>query len=420
MPEPAARRRVGLTRSATDRVVAGVAGGLGERLGVDPVVIRLAFVVLAFAGGAGLLLYLFAWLVAAEPEPGGPAGDQATRRAPPAGSVGTRAVAVGLVVAGLLLLLREARLWLGDGLVWPVALAAFGSAVIWTRGDALSRARLARVASRLPRTAVEPVLTGWAPRGRLVLGILLVVVGMGTFLAANDALAAARDVAAAMLVTVTGLGLILGPWVWRLARQLADERRERIRSEERTEMAAHLHDSVLQTLALIQRAGEPQEMVSLARGQERELRAWLYGQARGGRDRRERNGADLLSTALDEAAARVERLHRVTVESVVVGDCSMDDRLRALVDAAGEAMNNAAKHSGARAVSVYAEVGPEAVNLYVRDEGRGFRPNRLRAGRRGIAGSIRGRMDRHGGTATITSEPNQGTEVHLVLPRRQA
>ncbi len=225
--------------------------------------------------------------------------------------------------------------------------------------------------------------------------------------------------AAAVLVTVTGLGLILGPWIWRLARQLADERRERIRSEERTELAAHLHDSVLQTLALIQRAGEPQEMVSLARGQERELRAWLYGQSRGDGELRGRNGADALSAALDEVAARVERLHRVAVETVVVGDCPMDDRLRALVDAAGEAMNNAAKHSGARAVSVYAEVGPEAVNLYVRDEGRGFRPARLLPDRRGIAQSIRGRMDRHGGTALITSEPNEGTEVHLRLPRRQ-
>jgi signal transduction histidine kinase len=201
--------------------------------------------------------------------------------------------------------------------------------------------------------------------------------------------------------------------VSRLVRQLGEERRERIRSEERAEVAAHLHDSVLQTLAMIQRSPSAEEMTSLARGQERELRTWLYG-----RTRPSPNGRRMLSEALDEAATRVERLHHVAVETVVVGDCPLDDRLRAVVDAAGEALSNAAKHSGARAVSVYVEVGPHTVQLYVRDQGRGFVPGSLAPDRRGISDSIVGRMERHGGVATIASEPAEGTEVHLRMPRR--
>jgi signal transduction histidine kinase len=214
------------------------------------------------------------------------------------------------------------------------------------------------------------------------------------------------------MVTATGLGLILGPWVYELVRQLGAERRERIRSEERAEVAAHLHDSVLQTLAMIQRAAGTQDMVSLARGQERELRAWLYGRAR-------TNGS-MLTAAIDEMATRVERLHVVAVETVVVGDAQMDDRLRALVDASAEATTNAAKHSGASSVSVYVEVTDEGTSLYIRDEGGGFDADRLPEDRRGIVESIVGRMERNGGSATISSEPGEGTEVHLVMPRRSS
>jgi signal transduction histidine kinase len=241
---------------------------------------------------------------------------------------------------------------------------------------------------------------------------------MAGLLAANDALFAARvarSVAFAVLVTATGLGLILGPWMWRTLRQLSEERRERIRSEERAEVAAHLHDSVLQTLAMIQRARSPQEMTSLARGQERELRGWLYGRGRAGE-----NGGGSLSAALEELSAKIERHHHLPVETVVVGDAPLDDRLRALVDAAGEAMTNAARHSGAASVSVYAEVGDDAVHLYVRDEGKGFDPALVPADRHGIRESIVGRMERGGGVATVTSEPAEGTEVHLRIPRRPA
>jgi signal transduction histidine kinase/phage shock protein PspC (stress-responsive transcriptional regulator) len=386
-------------------VVAGVAGGLGEQLGVDPMVIRLSFVVLAFAGGFGVILYLIGWLAAAEPE-----GEPAYRPSAP-GSASRHLLASGLVVSGMLLLLKEAGLWFGTGLVVSVGLAAFGSALIWTRGDGAERARLTRMASRLPGGAVEEA-SGRVPRLRLAGGAALVIAGMATFLAASNVLRAAGQVAVAVAVTAAGLALILGPWVLRLVRQATDERRQRIRSEERADVAAHLHDSVLQTLALIQRSSDPRQMAILARGQERELRGWLYGRAtEGGLD------GHLLSVALDQAAGRVERVHSVSVEVVTVGDCPLDDRLRAMVEASAEAMANAARHSGARAVSVYAEMDAQELRVFVRDQGRGFDPAAVPPGRRGIADSIRSRMERHGGLAAVTSVPGEGTEVLLRMPR---
>jgi signal transduction histidine kinase len=196
---------------------------------------------------------------------------------------------------------------------------------------------------------------------------------------------------------------------WRLAGQLARERSERIRSQERAEMAAHLHDSVLQTLALIQRADAPRDMVALARNQERELRAWLNG--------RQPTGDDTLASAIEKVAASVELTLKVPVEVVTVGDAPLDDRLRAVVEACREATVNAAKHSGAPQISIYVEVEPASVTAFVRDQGSGFDPESVASDRRGIAESIHGRMQRAGGSATIVSEMLGGTEVQLSMPR---
>jgi signal transduction histidine kinase len=418
-PEPAPRHSWRPVRSSTDRVIAGVAGGLAEQLRIDPVVIRLAFIVLAFAGGFGALLYGLLWLVGIDAPPSTAASRaEAARRTDEPRHV----LAVALVVAGTLLILRELHVWLGDGLVWPVAVAALGSAVIWNRTDGPGRARLQMVTSTLPREAFEGVRTGRAPRLRIVAGAVLVVAGMAALLAANNVFAAARvarGVAVAVVVTIAGVALILGPWVFRLLRQVTEERRDRIRSEERAEMAAHLHDSVLQTLAMIQRSSSVQEMSSLARGQERELRAWLYGRSKAGANGR--SGADhaeLLSAVLDELAAQIERRYHVPVEVVVVGDAPFGERLRPIVEAAGEAITNASRHSGAASVAVYCEVGPDAVNLYVRDEGSGFDTAQVPKDRHGVTESIIGRMERGGGVATISSDPTDGTEVHLRLPVR--
>jgi signal transduction histidine kinase/phage shock protein PspC (stress-responsive transcriptional regulator) len=402
------RAHLTFARSRTDRIVAGVAAGLADRLGVDHVVVRLALVVLAFAGGVGVAAYLILWLASTEAPPGAEPAFAGTDRR----SAMERALAVVMVVTGAMLVFRAVGLWLGDAVVAPVALGALGSAIIWSRADDRSRARWTRVASRLPRAAEGTEPGDSISRGRLVLGGLLILGGMAIFLAANDAFAvnALRNVAFAVGVTVAGVGLILGPGIWRLGRQLAEERRERIRQEERAEVAAHLHDSVLQSLAMIQRAATPQEMATLARRQERELRAWLYG----------RTGAaahDSLARAMEDAAARVEALHHVRVEVVQVGDASLDERLLAMVQAAGEAMTNAARHAGVGRVSVYVEVEPGGVTAYVRDQGKGFDPESIPADRRGIAESIRGRMERAGGSAEVVTAVGEGTEVKLWLPR---
>jgi signal transduction histidine kinase len=403
--EGAGRGWFGVTRNGGDRLAAGVAAGLADRLAVDPVFVRAAFVALAAAGGAGVVAYLLLWAVSAEP--------RADREARQVALVATprRAVALWLQTIGALLVLRQAGWWFGDAVVWPVTLAALGSAVIWARSDDRERARLARLAGRLPGDWAASVFSAPISPVRLAVGAGLVAAGMAISLIANASLAQAWSVLVAVAVTTAGLALVLGPFLWRLGRQVGDERRARIRSQERAEMAAHLHDSVLHTLALIQRTPDPRLVASLARGQERELRAWLAG--------RSQADAARLSTAIDVMAGRVERLHAVPVEAVVVGEAPLDEQGRAIVDAAGEAAANAARHAAAKAVSVYVEVEQDQISAFVRDEGKGFDPDAVPADRRGIAESIVGRMRRHGGSAVITSEPGEGTEVAMQVPRRR-
>jgi signal transduction histidine kinase len=379
-----------------------VAGGLGERLGVDPLLIRVAFVVLAIAGGSGVVLYLLAWALSIEPD------SDAARARPVRPPSARLAFAVGLIVLGTMLLLREVGLWFGDQIVWPVALAAAGSAVIWARSDDRDRARWAI----LPGNPVEALFTGRVGLARVVVGGLLVASGLALgFANTGPDLAAAVDALAGVAVTVVGLGLIFGPWAARLIHQLAEERRGRIRSEARAEMAAHLHDSVLHTLALIQRVDASPEVAALARRQERELRAWLY--------RAPVPPEGRLRPAVEAIATRVEQRHNVPVDVVVVGDAPLDEAGRALVEACQEAALNAAKHSGAPLVSVYVEVEPDELSGFVRDEGKGFDPDQVPTDRRGIADSIRGRIRRHGGSVSILSAPGEGTEVQLRLPRRE-
>jgi signal transduction histidine kinase/phage shock protein PspC (stress-responsive transcriptional regulator) len=382
--------------------VAGVAAGLGRRIGVDPVLVRITFVVLTLAGGIGVLLYGVLWATT-------DLGRSTPTEDPPPLST-QQAVALGLIVFGVLLLLRLTGLWFGDALVWPIALAGLGSAIVWARSDDADRSRWTRATARLPRGPLAAAGAGHVSPTRVIVGTVLVAAGVGGFLAANEGLQALGDLALAVAAAVGGLVLLFGPWLWRLVEQLGAERRERIRHEERAELAAHLHDSVLQTLALIQRsADQPRRMVALARRQERELRSWLYGQQEGA-------PTITLTDAVEGVAEEVEAIHDLSVEVVVVGDAPMDEHLRALLAATREACVNAAKHSGADEVSVYVEVETDAVHAFVRDRGVGFDPATVPADRRGIRGSISGRLERHGGYARVTSGPGEGTEVELCVP----
>ena len=284
-----------------------------------------------------------------------------------------------------------------------MTLAAIGFAILWARSGE----------ERSGRTPLELVIGGRRSIPRVAIGSFLILGAMAVFLATNTSLRAVGSTLLVTVVAIGGLALIVGPWAWSIGRELLEERSTRIRTEERAEMAAHLHDSVLQTLALIQRAPASRDMASLARTQERELRAWLYGRAptlAGAR----------LRDAIDAMAGRVERDQQVKVEAIVVGDADLDERTRALVAAVGEATLNAARHSGATEASVYVEVEDDAISAYVRDLGTGFDPAMVAADRRGIADSIVGRLERHGGTATITSRPSGGTEVAMHLPDKQA
>jgi signal transduction histidine kinase len=372
--------------------------------------VRIAFVVFAVAGGSGLLLYVIAWLVLPRED----ADESIAQRAMRDRGQLAQAGALALVVAAVLLVLKAAGLWFGGALTWPLALAVAGVAVIWRQADEVDRAPLARIASHLPGAGRFPGLTsGRAFAFRLAVGVLLVVSGVAAFLAMNHAFDAVRQAGVAVVGIVGGLGLIFGPWWWRLGRELAEERRERIRSQERAEMAAHIHDSVLQTLALIQRrADDPRSVVQLARHQERELRSWLFGRAG------QPAANATLAGAIQAVGEEVEQLHGVTVDVVTVGDAPLDDRLEALVAAGREAMVNAAKWSNAGAVSVYVELDGEDASVFVRDRGQGFDPAGVGADRRGISESIVGRMARYGGRAAVRSAVGDGTEVELHVTRR--
>jgi signal transduction histidine kinase/phage shock protein PspC (stress-responsive transcriptional regulator) len=396
-----------LRRSRSDRVVAGVAAGVSRHLGVDPLVVRIAFVALGLAAGFGVVVYLLLWLLAPlEAVDASTDLPRVARRSIPR-PARRQVLGIGLILVGLAILLVVTGLWFGWELGWPASLAAIGFAVLWARGTDDSRSRWDPASFRSP---LEAVMSGRSALPRVVFGSALILGGMGVFLAATTSLSAAANVALAVIVTIGGLALLAGPWVWRLANQLMEERNSRIRSEARAEMAAHLHDSVLQTLALIQRSSESREMASLARTQERELRAWLFGRAPSIR-------GVTLRDAIDEIAGRVELSHRIKVEVVMVGDDELDDALRALVGACSEAILNGANHAGVDEISVYVEVEDGQVSAFVRDEGVGFEPDAVGEDRRGIADSIVRRMERHGGSAVIRSEPGRGTEVVLRLPR---
>jgi signal transduction histidine kinase len=306
---------------------------------------------------------------------------------------------ISILALGVLLLLQEKEVFdLEPG--WLLAaLTACAALALASRGLSSGEAR-----DEPPPPREEAERLSWA-------GLLIaVVLGAVLFLLwAKGVLEDAGGAALAALVVTVALTLISAPLWWTMVRRLAAERMARARSQERAEMAAHLHDSVLQTLALVQkRAADPDEVAKLARHQERELRSWLAGS--------EARPEERLADALRAAAEQVEEAHGSPVEAVVVGDAPLDERLEALVAATREALTNAAKFaSEGGEVRLYAEIENGAARVFVDDRGPGFDPEAIPNDRRGVRESIIGRMRRHGGRAEIRSAPESGTEVELEI-----
>jgi len=365
-----------LVRAGSGRALGGVAAGVAEHLGLAPLVVRLAFVLLTLCGGAGILMYAALWVLV-------PQGDV------PASAVGDHRVqllALAAVGIGGVLLLQASGFF--SPALLPLLAAAGGVGLVWRQADEAQRERW-----RAGRVR-GPVV--------VIVGAAFVVAGLAGFLATRGELQQAREGLLSTVVVVVGVLVLSGPWVLRLTGDLRAERRERIRSQERAEVASHVHDSVLQTLALIRKAADdPREVQRLVRTQERELRGWLYAPA---------VQDTTLRGALEQAAAEVEEAHGIAVELVVVGDGPAS---APLVAAAREALVNAAKHSGERSVQVYAEVTGGRAEVFVRDRGRGFDRAAVPADRYGLTQSVVGRMERHGGQASVRSAPGEGTEVRL-------
>ncbi len=403
-------------RDLGDGVVGGVAAGLAHHLRTRLVWVRVGFVVTCAFGGFGLAVYAVLWLLMpagtpfrAEP-PGLESASRDGRRPGVIRRLGDLGPVVVLSVLALGVLFTVGALIGGGTLLWPLLIGLVGIGLLWRQADEAQRARWLDGEGRINPARVVLGDGGWAAWARLASG--LVLIGLATVMLAlrGGSLSVARDVTVAALLGVVGIGIVVGPWMLRLMGELTDERAERVRTQERADVAAHLHDSVLQTLALIQRnAGDGPIVAKLARAQERDLRSWLYAG--------EAVGDATVGAALRAAAAEVEDAHGISVDVVTVGDADMVDQLRPVVAAARESMTNAAKHAGVPQVDVYAEIGEDAVDVFVRDRGVGFDLDGVAEDRFGVRRSIVDRMQRHGGAGEVRSTPGEGTEVRLHLPR---
>jgi signal transduction histidine kinase/phage shock protein PspC (stress-responsive transcriptional regulator) len=401
-PVPAGTRapRRPLRRRPDRGLLGGVCAGLAENLETEAALVRLVMAMIVAVGGIGVAIYALAWALI----PVAPEAEGVPRRP----GAWREAVAIVVAVAGALIALRVSGVRFGDSIVWPLVLGACGMALVW-RPAVGGAPEVASSSRESLRARVRRL--GRIDGPRVAIGALLVAFASASLLHTFGVLHSLGNAIGAVAIIATVLALLFGPWFVRLARSLASERAARIREQERADVAAHLHDSVLQTLALIQkRADDPREVAGLARRQERELRHWLL-------ERPGSSGQETVASALERAAAEVEELHRVPIEVVTVGDGPLEGELDAIVLAAREAMTNAAKFAGSERVDLYAEVEPDRVEVFVRDRGVGFEPGAIPADRRGVRDSIIGRMERHHGRAAVHSSPGEGTEVELVMGR---
>ena len=354
--------------------------------------------VLAVLAGPGVFLYGFFWVMT-RPD------TSAAQGVPVARARKSLTKNQVLLVIGLGVLII--------GLGWGGPAGQLGPA---SRLPAARRRRRGRRASSPGRSSDANERGRWAGRSRRgrflavarpVVGVVLATVGVVALATQGQGFDVVLTSALAAVAVLVGATVIALPWVVRMWQGLQAEQTERIRATERADIAAHLHDSVLQTLALVQRrADDPATVIRLARSQERELREWLYAD--------QNRSTDSLASAVTVVTHEVEDEHGIPIEVVVTGDRPMDDGGQALVKATREALLNAVRH-GAAPVSVYVEVGPSGVEAFVRDHGPGFEMGEIGDDRLGVRESILGRMRRHGGAAKIR-RLESGTEIELTLP----
>ncbi|WP_328537149.1 PspC domain-containing protein [Streptomyces sp. NBC_00344] len=409
--EPPLRK---LYRSAEGRTLGGVARGLAGHLGVPVSWVRAAFIVLFTLEGLGALVYVAFWFVVPLGAGGVDANRSAFEESPDGRARLLRKPDRGQIVA-LIALIVGVAIFAGNvdiggsasPYIWPILLIGAGVVLVWRQADNSRRAHWSEVGRR----------SRLLPLARALAGVALVGTGLAAFIVIRGSAAQLGNVLTATLAVVAGIALLAGPWLIRMTQDLSQERLMRIRAQERAEVAAHVHDSVLHTLTLIQRnADDGGEVRRLARAQERELRAWLHKPEGNGKDKDDE--PETLAEAVKSAAAEVEDKHGVPLEVVVVGDCPLDEKLSAQMQAAREAMVNAAKYGGeGGAVQVYAEVEGRTVFVSVRDRGPGFDLDAVPGDRMGVRESIIGRMQRNGGTANLRSAPEGGTVVELEMER---
>ena len=418
---PPTRLRPVLRRPTQRRLLGGVCLGIAEHLGVPVLGVRAGFVVLALFGMPGPVLYAVLWalLPQGEPDLAHPpshrglrlrhATSQVADRLRAADSEITRTFMLGLAMVVVGGMLAAARLGyrLPSGVYLPILVVVAGAAVgLW----ALDRAD---PSSPIGQTRM---LSSGGAVVRIAVGLVLALVGVVLWSTPSYTPSAVFATGLAALVMVAGVVLVLAPWGLRLWRGLEEERALRIRESERAEIAAHLHDSVLQTLALIQRRSHDADQVSrLARSQERELREWLYGAPDATAD----GTPSTLVARVRQLCGEVEDDEGVPVEVVVVGpDLPLDPAATSLTEALREALRNAVRH-GKVGVSVFLETSPTLVECFVRDRGPGFDLTQVPADRLGVRESILGRMERAGGSGQVRAAPGGGTEVTLRLPREE-
>jgi len=401
-----------LRRESEGRLAGGVVAGISAKTGIDVTALRVVLVVLTLLStGFFAAVYVITWLVMPMT---GETSNIASRALSDKRGIGL-AAALGSVLAVLMIAASSLGAGWLNAPAWPIVISVCCLVLIARNGSPDEQDQLRRVFEPITgtgdRRSRERSILRWVVVAALLIG------GLSILLNGHERWALLAPLGGILLM-LTAIAIALAPWWLRIARDLVEERQARIRAEERAEMASRVHDSVLQTLALIQRrAAEPQEVVKLARGQERELRAWLFdGQAPG----TIKGEGISLAGGIRQIQQEVEAQHRITVDAVTVGDCELDDDLQALLAAAREATVNAAKWSGADTVSLFAEVEPDEVSLFVRDRGRGFDTDSVPADRRGLTESVHARVARRGGSAIVRSTPGEGTEVSLTMPRSAA